>query len=98
MDFRNAIAARQITERSEWAVNAAGSLMLSVPHCMPEAPDTISVKDSRCAVDYGSASFDVPVPDFIWPFLSAAPTVLLVTFKRTNIVIEKDVFVRHRQP
>lgn len=98
MDFRNAIAAREIAERSEWAVNASRALMLSVPHCMPEAPDAISVKDSRCTVDYGSASFDITVPDFIWPFLRGAPTVLLVTFKRTNIVIEKDVFVRHRQP
>lgn len=98
MGFRNTIAARQIAERAEWAVNASGGLMLSVPHCMPTAPDAISAMESECTVDYGDLSFTVPVPDFVVPFLSAAPTVLLVTFKRTNIVIEKDVFVRHRQP
>jgi hypothetical protein len=96
MNFRNAVAARRIEERSEWGVNASGDLMLSVPHCMPTAPDGVSVSKTGCTVDFGDLSFSVPVPDFISPFLSAAPTVLLVTFKRTNIVTEKDVFVRHR--
>lgn len=96
MDFRNAIAARQIADRSEWAINASGGLMLSVPHCMPRTPDAVTVTGDVCTVDYGKDSFPVAVPDFVVPFLSAAPTVLLVTFKRTNIVIEKDVFVRHR--
>jgi hypothetical protein len=96
MDFRNAVAARQIAERAEWAVNASGGLMLSVPHCLPSAPDGVSLTESGCTVDFGDLSFSVPVPDFISPFLSVAPTVLLVTFKRTNIVTEKDVFVRHR--
>jgi hypothetical protein len=97
MGFRNAVAARQIAERSEWGVNASGDVMLSVPHCMPTAPDGVTLSEaSGCTVDFGDLSFAVPVPDFIHPFLSAAPTLLLVTFKRTNIVIEKDVFVRHR--
>jgi hypothetical protein len=98
MDFRTAVAARQLSERSEWAVNAVGAVMLSVPHCMPSDPVSISVKGSACKVDYESASFEIPVPALILPFLKASATVLLVTFRRTNIVIEKDVFVRHLEP
>lgn len=96
MDFRNSIAARQIGDRSEWAVNAQGALMLSVPHVLPHPPSGISFRHGACTVDFdGAGSFPVPVPSLIAPFLAKAPTVLLVTFKRTNIVSEKDVFVSH---
>jgi len=97
MDFRASLAARQIGDRSEWSVNAQGALMLSVPHVLPSPPSRISVKTGGCEVDYdGVGSFPVPVPTLIAPFLANAPTVLLVTFRRTNIVSERDVFVNHK--
>ncbi|NTF18185.1 hypothetical protein G6L37_07180 [Agrobacterium rubi] len=94
MDFRTSIVARQISDRTEWAVNAQGALMLSVPHVLPSPPNGISVIDGRCTADYGAAGcFPVPVPALIAPFLESAATILLVTFRRTNIVSERDVFV-----
>lgn len=97
MNFRASLAARQIGDRSEWSVNAHGALMLSVPHVFPSPPSGISVKPEACEVDYdGVGSFPVPVPPLIAPFLAKAPTVLLVTFRRTNIVSERDIFVSHK--
>jgi hypothetical protein len=99
MDFRASVAARQISDRSEWSVNAAGALMLSIPHCLPSAPEKLTLSGGVCRVDFGTnGSFPVPVPDIVAPFLDRAATVLLVTFRRTNIVYETDVFVDRGGP
>lgn len=68
--------------------------MLSVPHVLAAPPSGITLNSNGCLLNYdGAASFAISVPELIAPFLSKAPTVLLVTFRRTNIVSERDVFV-----
>lgn len=98
MDIRSSLAARQIEDRSEWGVNASGAVMLSVPHCLPSPPHGVTLRGGLFTVDYDIGSFCVPVPDYVSPFLAEAPTVLLVTLRRTNIVNERDVFVRRPEP
>lgn len=94
MAFRNSIAQKQIADRSEWAINASGALMLSVPHVFPDEPTGLSFKAGVCSISCGpSGTFAIDVPDLVRPFLDHTATVLLVTFRRTNIVSERDVFV-----
>lgn len=94
--IRSAVIVRQLAEKSEWAVNATEEVLLSIPHCTPARPSGIQPGLFDCTLSFDDGSgFSIPVPPFIRPFLRKAPTVLVVAFRRTNIISEIDVFVQH---
>lgn len=94
MKVRYALMLRQLVERSQWSVNATKEVLLSIPHCSPSRPSGLEMKGGGYILSFDDGStFQVPVPAFVKPFLSQVATVLVVTFRRTNIVNEIDIFV-----
>lgn len=85
---------RLFEERSEWAVNAAEQVLLSLPHALREPPETFRIVDGHAFVEFeGGTAVPVRPPLVVAPFLARASTILVVTMKGTSIVAETDVFV-----
>ena len=97
LGIRRSLAARQIADRSEWAVNAVGAVMLAVPQVGYGPPSSLLAGETGAAIAFGADEpFEVPVQELVRPFLERAHTVLVVSFKRTRIVGETTLFVTRR--
>jgi hypothetical protein len=95
VDTRLHMLSRLFRDRSEWAVNAAEEVLLSLPHAVRERPSEVRIEDGAFSVAFeGGIHVPVPVPLVVAPFLARAATVLVVTLKDTGIASETDVHVR----
>lgn len=95
-DFSSAARLRQLSSRSEWAVNALHEVLLSVPCCTPSRPSGLVLRGDDCLLCFEDGErVQLAVPAVVRPFLGKVATVLVVSFVRTNIVNEIDVFVTH---
>lgn len=79
----------------EWAVNDAGNVMLALP-CFHKSSLEYAILDGN----YLIIRYDwflrtrILIPTPVYPFLSEAPSILLVAFNAEGDIVEVDLQIR----